>query len=598
MRVLILAILASAAAFAQITQIPAATGGGGGTQWGGVYTAATTNTLASPYAHSVTAQATGNFGTDFAHANNWSDTTWMQFGTNYEIRHAGNVAQIQFSWGNPTTTNQYTGVYFVICRPSVSASNWNQIPNDCPVVQKSANLLSLLTAGQINTVNFCASGCSAGLPIPVKKGDFYGFESTGTFGTGGAIDDRFHADASVCQNGNNTTDCYLATTASTLNPQAFPWNTTSTWTFGNGFSGGTNMAVPVSVYLQQGPAFVMIGDSIIAGQPRQPGIYTSADRNFAKVDATSDIGWHIRHATGWTYQNMGIGGQTTTQIAARFATDCVALHPQFCIIEGGVNDIAQGGANTLANFQTQWTSMLTAAKNAGITPVCLLILPWQGASTGQGQSMDTWNAWLNGQCEQYAGFTVDTRPYVGQFRSGGSTDNLWNIKPEYMSVGDNLQIHYDSLGYKAIARAILERMGITTSETIIQKKGAWFMKAQSQSASISAGTYSVYCLTDIPWMPSRCESGLYRLTIYMSPMTTNAGATVTATFTYKDTGTPGNSGNSYSVTTSSLDLSSVANNIGVQYNVVLDGLTDPTIATTYAGTTATYQIYAALERVD
>jgi lysophospholipase L1-like esterase len=576
---------------AQVTSVPAASGGSGGSaQWGSLYPASSAGAQAAPYSHAVTLNTTGNVGTEFAHANNWTDTTWMQFGDNYAIRQTGLITSISFSWANPTTTNQYTGLYFVICRPSASATAWNQIPNDCPIVAKSANLLSSLTAGAINTISFCASGCPS-TAIYAKKGDFYGFESTGTFGTGGAIDDRFHYDTGICNTGG-IGHCYLATAVSTLNPQAFPWNVG--WTANTGGTAiGSDNAIPVQINVAASPVFVLVGDSIIAGATRAAPLSTNPGTGILPYDVASDIGWHIRQATGWSYQNLGISGQTTAQIAARVTSDMVNLHPQFAILEGGVNDVA--GSVSLATTEANWTTMLTAAKNAGVVPVCLLVLPWTNGTNTQNQSVDTMNTWLNGQCEAYGGYTVDARPYVGQFRTGGNTDNLWNIRPEYMSVGDSLQVHYSTLGYQAIARAILDRLGITTGQNVVRKNGVYYSKQQSLTASVSSTTAS--CTTDLPWAATTCESGLYRLSVYLSPISAAATSTVSLSFTYKDSGTPGNSGNSYTITTSSLDLSSASNNLQASYVIALDGLNQPSWSTTYSGT-ASYQVYIALERID
>src|SRR5688500_10406964 len=40
------------------------------------------------------------------------------------------------------------------------------------------------------------------------------------------------------------------------------------------------------------------------------------------------------------YVNKGIGGQTTSQMMARFNGDVLALHPHAVVLLGGTNDIA------------------------------------------------------------------------------------------------------------------------------------------------------------------------------------------------------------------------------------------------------------------
>lgn len=578
-----------------VTSVSVSTGGSSGTstvtQWGGINAASSAGAASSPYSHTVSAQATGNTGTTFAYVNHWNDIAWVQVGQNYAIRQTGLIKSVKFSFGNPGPNgNMYTHLYFILCRPSPSNASWNQIPGDCPVVAKSEDLLASANAQAGGVVSYTFN-----TPIYARKGDYYGFESQGTFNssTSGHADDRFFYETANC---GSTSHCYIMTTVTntTIQPLTNAWNIA--WSTNSSSTGiGTDNAIPVQINMATAPVFVMLGDSIFSGATRNAQLFSNVSGSGGgniQYDPTSDIGWHIKEATGWTYQNLGIPGQRTDQIFAR-VQDAINANPKFILLEGGVNDIAQSVA--VATAESNWTTVLTTIKAAGITPVCMLVLPWTNGNSTQNGNVDTLNAWLNGQCEQYGGFTVDARSYVGQFRTGGATDNLWNIRPEYMSVGDNLQIHFSTLGYQAIAKAILDRMGITTGQATVRKSAQYYLKAQSQSTSLSATNMN--CNNDSVWFPTICESGLYRLSIYMSPMTTAAASTVSATVTFKDTGTPGNAGNLYTLTTSSLDLSAATNNLMYQQVIVLDGLTEPTIATTYSGT-ATYQIYASLERID
>lgn len=588
-RLLTLALVATAFAtlsHAQVGTIPQTGGGTNVTQWGGIYQPNSNSAQIAPYNHAVTLHATGNCCTDFAHSNNFTDASWMMFGANYRIRQTGLVTSISFSWGNPTTTNQYTALYFIICRPAPGTTAWNQVPTangtggDCPVVAKSQNLLSSLTAGAVNTVTITT-------PMYVRDGDFYGFESQGTFGSTGAVDDRFYYEAASCGGSTGQSHCYLTGTVSTLVPQAYPWSLS--------YGGETDYAIPVALNISTAPVGVMIGDSIFAGATRRSGVVgagSSGSLTFLN-DPTSQISYYIEKATGWPIENMGISSQTSTQIAARFSSDVVALHPKFVVIEAGVNDVAQSVSES--TWQSNWTSMLTAAQAAGIVPYCVLILPWQNGTNTNGSTIDTWNSWLNGQCEQYGGYTVDARPYVGQFRTGGNIDNLWNIRPEYMSVGDNLQIHYSTLGYQAIAKAILDKMGVTNAFPFVPKRASWYLKSQSLTSSVASTT--VYCQTEEPWFPTTCESGMYHLRIYMSAMASGSGGSVTASFTFSDPGTPGNTNQSYTLTSNSLSLASLPANLMYETDVVLDGLTNPTFSTSYS-TAGTYQVFASLDRID
>ena len=77
-------------------------------------------------------------------------------------------------------------------------------------------------------------------------------------------------------------------------------------------------------------------------------------------------------AEGWI--DKGISGQTTAQIAARFQTDVIALHPQAVHILAGTNDLTSQWVP-----QQTWdayTQMLTAAHEAGIHVLMGTIPPW------------------------------------------------------------------------------------------------------------------------------------------------------------------------------------------------------------------------------
>ncbi len=86
-------------------------------------------------------------------------------------------------------------------------------------------------------------------------------------------------------------------------------------------------------------------------------------------------------AEGWI--NKGISGQTSAQIAARFQTDVIALHPQAVHILAGTNDLTAQWVP-----QQTWdayTQMLTAAHEAGIHVLMGTIPPW---GLGQGAGCD------------------------------------------------------------------------------------------------------------------------------------------------------------------------------------------------------------------
>lgn len=82
---------------------------------------------------------------------------------------------------------------------------------------------------------------------------------------------------------------------------------------------------------------------------------------------------------GKLYQvaNAGVNGNTSTMMAARFATDVVALAPHMTFIMGSVNNI--GAGISVAQLQADYTSMIVQARNAGIFPVIVASPPYDTA---------------------------------------------------------------------------------------------------------------------------------------------------------------------------------------------------------------------------
>lgn len=86
---------------------------------------------------------------------------------------------------------------------------------------------------------------------------------------------------------------------------------------------------------------VMIGDSLTAGYP-----YT-----FSKPSKSEDLySWThtYRELSGYKIINMGISGDTTDGVLARFYDDVVNIHPDYVFIEIGINDCEFFGYNHLS----------------------------------------------------------------------------------------------------------------------------------------------------------------------------------------------------------------------------------------------------------
>jgi lysophospholipase L1-like esterase len=152
----------------------------------------------------------------------------------------------------------------------------------------------------------------------------------------------------------------------------------------------------------------------------------------------------------YTYQNMGIGSQTSTMVAARFTADVVNLKPKIALIQGAVNDIS-GGLITEATFLSNYTTMLDACVTASIVPVICKMIPWTNGTNANMQTCDTWMASLQALVATYSSAVwVDFTTELGQFRVGGDVGNLWDLKAAYAADG----VHPNLAGYTKMAELI------------------------------------------------------------------------------------------------------------------------------------------------
>lgn len=123
--------------------------------------------------------------------------------------------------------------------------------------------------------------------------------------------------------------------------------------------------------------------------------------------------------------DVGISGQTSSQMDARFETDVVAKHPKMVAILAGSNDVYPtwqlcGGPwwiDTCHNIN----DMVTKAKAAGITPILATIPPWNcidpdghcdlaqnaDSSPGRYDKINQLNAWIKAYGAQQGIVVVD-----------------------------------------------------------------------------------------------------------------------------------------------------------------------------------------------
>lgn len=281
--------------------------------------------------------------------------------------------------------------------------------------------------GKTDNLSFLTTGFNTitGLNIPVREGDYYGY-SISTGGVYKTVTDTYGT-------------IYYADTSS-ISETGYDWKSQLNI---------TGRAMNLGLF-SDSVDVIFIGDSIIAGHPA----HYSYIESYATHTAPNDtISYNFEQLTGHKTQNMGIGGQTTTQIWDRLGTDTLITTPKYVVIEGGVNDVSLGveNATILANVENE----IVACRNAGITPVLLLILPWTGGDANETNQVNYLNEQYQAFATEYPGtIIVDARQEVGDYNE---TTTKWSIKPEYDADG----VHFNAAGYAKIAEVLASEVPST-----------------------------------------------------------------------------------------------------------------------------------------
>ena len=138
------------------------------------------------------------------------------------------------------------------------------------------------------------------------------------------------------------------------------------------------------------PFGVMVGDSIAEGHPALHGrlhqSYVDPTFNDAIVNAYGTPAYALSQRTGMHWYNAGIGGQTTTEILARFTRDALGqtvavgdgrpnttlpAKPVWIWVNAGINDVSAltSAATTKANLLKMAVLALNAGVNIGFNTI-------------------------------------------------------------------------------------------------------------------------------------------------------------------------------------------------------------------------------------
>lgn len=196
----------------------------------------------------------------------------------------------------------------------------------------------------------------------------------------------------------------------------------------------------VSAPTKDGIAY--IGDSTFAGSAGQSDrCYDFRDPELRQVSTV------LSALTNAPVFNRAIGGNRLTDMDARFESDILPLahRSRYCVIQGGINDIANG--STLAQCQAPVLSMTAKAEAAGM--ICRYVTGSPTVSIGSNPAYEavrqSFNAWLK---STYGSAVCDIDAELRD------PDNHAMLRPDYYGDGT----HYNGLAKTNVAKLMYQSL--------------------------------------------------------------------------------------------------------------------------------------------
>lgn len=282
---------------------------------------------------------------------------------------------------------------------------------------------------------------------------------------------------------------------------------------------------PLTNFDDTAPVFGLIGDSVTAGNtPTSSGQINVGWWHWAqaKVGFRAFVG-------AWA----GVGGNVTTQMAARLNTDIITPlsaytgRAKYCVVMGGVNDSVNASdivATATANLAQMYSDLITA----GITPVAMTITPTTSADTPTKiANWDGINAWLRSYCPAHNIALCDNEADCRDMTQSGV--RVW--KSGYTHDG----VHPTAQGAEAISKTLATWMAanlpgsrhlypdvdkplnfITSTPAMLGTTGSLTNGATGQVATswgVDTGTASKLARTDDPgeWQVAAIANGVVRV---------------------------------------------------------------------------------------
>lgn len=249
------------------------------------------------------------------------------------------------------------------------------------------------------------------------------------------------------------------------------------------------------------PFWVLIGDSQAEGHPSTHGRLHSPV-NLKKTDVSGQLSYHLRQKTKFRWFNQGIGGQTSTQVLARFDRDglgktydvgdglptkTLSGKPMGIVVIAGINDFYSGIST--ATTKSNLTQIAIKCQAEGIYCVILNIPGDEVINETQSKQIDDVNQWLkDGALNAYNVVIVD---YNTWWRDPAFNDNA---HASSLIVDD---IHPSTVGYDSLASYIFRKAKLPVLTKVIvynQVSPSTPITGFSRPNSIRVGGETTYSL--------------------------------------------------------------------------------------------------------